>query len=245
MSHQVAKRWLRETVVRGMGWESARHLPERGHMGFRVDLHVHTSRYSACAEAMDPYRLADAAATTGLDGLVLTDHDVLWADEEIEVLRAALAPIHIFRGIEVTAREAHLVVIGMTDAGALHRGIPAVEVIDQAHAAGGVVILAHPFRDSDPAAVARLRVDAVEIASTSFSRDESRRSIDLARSHKLPMVAASDAHALSRVGWAWTELRRPPGDEGELARMLIAGSGRPVAPRWPDLLVPLSRRSRR
>lgn len=197
----------------------------------RFDLHVHTGRYSQCAETVDPYRLGEAAARAGVDGLVITEHDVLWQDEELEMLRLRTPEVRIFRGIEVTARGCHVVVIGIDDAALLERGMAPTDVVDVAHSLGGIAILAHPFRDADPAILPLQLFDALEVASTSFSRADAVRAIELAKDLGIPPVAASDAHALGHVGWAWTELPEQPRDERQLAELLKHGSGRPRAPR--------------
>lgn len=196
---------------------------------FRVDLHVHTGRYSQCAELVDPFGLEAAAVKAGLAGLVLTDHDVFWQDEEITVLRQRSPAIRIYRGIEVSARGCHLVVIGIEDAAQLDRGMELEQVTKVAHAANAAVILAHPYRDAFPDELPVHLVDAIEIASTSFTVDEARRAHQLAHRHHKPKVACSDAHAMSRVGWAWTELPYLPESELDLAEAIRSGLGRPVA----------------
>lgn len=198
---------------------------------FRSDLHVHTGRYSQCAETVDPYRLGEAAARAGIDGLVITEHDVLWQDEEIEMLRLRTPDLRIFRGIEVTARGCHVVVIGIYEAALLERGMAPIDVVNVAHDLGGIAILAHPFRDAEPTDLPLRAFDALEVASTSFTRADAVRAIKLAKDIGIPPVAASDAHALAHVGWAWTELPEQPRDEQHLAELLRLGSGRPRAPR--------------
>lgn len=196
----------------------------------RIDLHVHTARYSGCAEFVDPYRIGEAAAAAGLDGVLLTDHDMMWEVEELEVLQAATPGVRLYRGIEVSAAGCHLVVLGIDDAGALTRGITLAEAADITHRAGGIVILAHPFRDSDPYLLPVELVDAIEIASTSFTAAESRAAADLVRRFGKPPVASSDGHALSRIGWAWTELSELPVSERALGALIASGAGLPVHP---------------
>jgi len=200
---------------------------------FSIDLHVHTGRYSQCAELVDPYRVAGAARQAGLSGVVLTEHDVFWQDEEIELLRRESPWIRIYRGIEVSARGCHLVVIGIEDAALLDRGMPPDLAVEVAHAAGAAVILAHPYRDADPSLLPPDLVDtidAVEVASTSFTLPESLAAHRLAERHLRPKVASSDAHALSRIGWAWTDLPSLPADELALAEAIRSGQGLVVAP---------------
>ena len=198
----------------------------------KLDLHVHTGRYSQCAETVDPYRIEEHALRAGLDGVVLTDHDILWEEEEIELLRQRSPAIVIYRGIEVSAEGAHLVIIGLDDAGMLHRGIPVAEACAIAHQHAACVILAHPFRDADPAVVPVRLVDAIEVGSTSFTVEEADLARRLARRMGKPQVACSDAHALSRIGWGWTEFPAAPGDELELAALISSGAGTAVVPEF-------------
>ncbi len=199
-------------------------------MTIRIDTHIHTGRYSQCAELVNPYEIEDWALRAGLDGIVLADHDTLWQDEEVNLLQASCKRLRIYRGIEVSALGCHLVVIGIDDAGFFERGISMEAVVELASKMNGAVILAHPFRDCDPTALPVHLVDAIEIGSTSFTSDEGSRARALAHSAGKPMVAASDAHALSRIGWAWTEFPDLPQSEEELAEMIRQGLGVPVIP---------------
>ena len=199
-------------------------------MTIRIDTHIHTGRYSQCAELVNPYEIEAWALGANLDGIVLTDHDTLWQDEEVSLLQASCKHLRIFRGIEVSAQGCHLVVIGIDDAGLFERGISMEAVMELASKTNAAVILAHPFRDGDPTVLPIHLVDAIEIGSTSFTSDEGSRARKLAHSFGKPMIAASDAHALSRIGWAWTEFPDLPESEGELATMIRQGLGVPVIP---------------
>ncbi|MCP4902770.1 MAG: hypothetical protein GY906_37895 [bacterium] len=210
------KKWLRRQ-------KSGRRGP------VRIDLHVHTGRYSQCAELLDPYKIQDHALAAGVSGVVLTEHDLQWQDEEFELLRRSSPGISIFRGIEVSAAGCHVVVIGIEDAGCLQRGASLEEVATLAAAEEAAVILAHPYRDSDPDHLPLHLVDAIEVASTSFTESEAKRARALATRNGKHQVASSDAHALVRVGWAWTEFPKIPANETELARLIRNGNGKPVA----------------
>jgi predicted metal-dependent phosphoesterase TrpH len=197
----------------------------------RLDLHVHTGRYSQCAELLDPFRVGEFALRAGLAGVVLTEHDMFWQDEEIELLREIASPARIYRGLEVSASGCHVLVIGIDDAAGFERRMGAEDVIRAAHAAGAVAVLAHPYRDSVPEGLPVESFDAIEVWSSSFDKLESMRSTRLARRHRKPMVASSDAHTLSRIGWGWTEFPTLPANERELAEAIRSGSGRAVLPR--------------
>jgi predicted metal-dependent phosphoesterase TrpH len=200
-------------------------------MSFAIDLHVHTRRYSPCAELMREEHLAEHGRRAGLAGLVVTEHDALWRLEELGALRERADCFRLYRGVECTADGAHLVVIGLDDLGSLVRGASVDAVVDHARSQGAAVILAHPYRDADPERLPVERIDAVEVGSTSFTVEEARRAEELARRFGKPTVAASDAHSPSRIGWAWTSFPRLPADEAELARMIREGAGVPWVPR--------------
>jgi len=204
-----------------------------GGEGVAIDLHVHTARYSGCAEFLAPSEIAERARSVGLDAVVLTDHDVLWEEEERDILQQDSPQIRFYRGIECTTDSAHLVVIGLDDAGALHKHIAFEEAIRLAHLQDAAVILAHPFRDTDPTVLPLQLVDAIEVASTSFHGDDTERAQALARRWRKPTVASSDAHAVSRLGWAWSRFPRMPVDERDLATMIRAGEARAVLPAPP------------
>lgn len=196
----------------------------------RVDLHVHTARYSPCAEAVDPSAIADWAERAGLAGVVITDHDVLWPEDEMERLQEDFPAVAFYRGIEVTSQGCHLVVVGLDRQDGLRRGTPVEDVVSIARTQGAAVILAHPYRDAEPDVLPLGDVDAVEVGSTSFTRPEAEKACALARRLGKPVVASSDAHALSRIGWAYTVFPRLPADEKDLAAMVREGLGRPATP---------------
>ncbi len=51
----------------------------------RIDLHIHTSPRSACSY-MDPNELVQEAQRLNLDGICLTEHQVVWDIAEVEKL---------------------------------------------------------------------------------------------------------------------------------------------------------------
>jgi predicted metal-dependent phosphoesterase TrpH len=197
---------------------------------FKIDLHVHTGRYSQCAEAVDPFQIEPYSLRAGLAGVVIVEHDIYWQDEELQLLQQVSPGIKLYRGIEVSARSCHLVVIGMEEPAVLERGSSLEAVATHTHRQNGAVILAHPYRDADPNGLPVQLVDAVEVASTSFTREEARLAQGLAHRFARPTVAASDAHALPFIGWAWIELPFLPDDESALARAICAGVGRASTP---------------
>ena len=123
----------------------------QGHSLYTIDLHVHSAKYSECAESLDPKQIVNYAKKAKLNAVVITEHDTLWKKEDFQELQEKAADIHLFNGIEVTTENGcHLVVIGVERNGPLHKGISAEKAITYAHEEGAVVILAHPFRKGLP-----------------------------------------------------------------------------------------------
>lgn len=212
-------------------------LPEMsatGHpLSIRVDLHVHTRRYSACAPSLALDKIVAVLNCGRLDGVVLTDHDVLWPKEEIQALNAKLRRGRIYRGIEASSCNGHFLLIGVEEMGAIHLGDPLETLQSEAHGQGAAVIWAHPHQRysqiTQPLDGARLPVgiDAIEVASTVTTDKATAAAQELARRHGLPMVAGSDAHCAAAVGQALTRLAELPADEGALAEMIRRGQCEP------------------
>src|SRR5438270_1072482 len=113
------------------------------------DLHMHTSRHSLDSQ-MDPFALVRRAQEIGLDGVVITEHDWLWTEEELEELRAAAPGLVVLAGIEVSAEEGHFLAYGVQDPFAFPRKIRVADLCREVHQQGGAVVAAHPFRWGQP-----------------------------------------------------------------------------------------------
>lgn len=208
-------------------------------MVWRIDLHVHTRRYSPCAELLDPLELPGTMRQVGLDGVVIAEHDHLWSIEERLELQQLLdqfgePPLRVYAGVELSTAEGHLVALGVEALTNIRRGAPALEVTRQVHHMGGVVILAHPYRTHTPEErqppypVELLdELDAAEVCGHSTPAWQRQAAAHLARAHGLAPVAASDAHALETLGKVYTKFPFLPADEGALAQALIQRLGVP------------------
>jgi len=198
---------------------------------FSIDLHVHSSRYSECAELLDPQRIEEYATKAKINAVVVTEHDTLWRKSEFQELQEKAKNIQLFNGVEVTTENGcHLILIGIEENGPLYKGIASEDAISYAHEQGGVVILAHPFRKGLPPTKTIARVDAIEICSTSLYENESKLSINLAQIMGKPTIACSDAHALPLIGWAYTSFPNKPENVQHLCQMIKEGAGKPALP---------------
>ena len=110
----------------------------------KFDLHMHTRRHSHDAQS-DPIELVKAAQAAGLDGIVITEHDYLWPDSELEELRAAAPGLVILAGVEVTGRGGDMLCYGITDPFAIPRGIGWPELCRELHRQGGAALRRIPI----------------------------------------------------------------------------------------------------
>jgi predicted metal-dependent phosphoesterase TrpH len=76
----------------------------------RIDLHIHTAPLSACSY-IDPQELIQEARRLNLDGICLTEHQVVWDPDEVSQMAEA-AGIRIFRGNEFTTNQGDILVFG-------------------------------------------------------------------------------------------------------------------------------------
>ena len=170
----------------------------------RIDPHVHSE---ASYDGHDPVELLlEQAAEVGLDGVVVTDHDVIH-----ESVRAAeLAPEYGLLGIpgvEVSTAVGHLLAIGVDEMPPRRTGLK--ETVGWVRDHGGIAVVPHPFQRSRHGVPRRHLVDcdAIEVFNSwLFTGYRNRRARRFAAERGYPGVAASDAHSVPHVGRAYTEL---------------------------------------
>jgi predicted metal-dependent phosphoesterase TrpH len=198
----------------------------------KLDLHLHTARHSPDS-VIDPFELLDRARAAGLDGVVITEHDYLWPDAELEDLRRAAPDLVVLSGIEVAAADGDVLVYGVTDPFAVPRGIEWPDLMREVRRQGGACVMAHPYRwGQDVDALLkdeRNRFDGIEAISNNMDADLRRRAADLHRRH--PHFAAlgnSDGHRPEVVGVCYTEFAATVRTNADL---VAAIRGRKTTPR--------------
>ena len=198
-------------------------------MRFRVDLHVHTRRYSPCAEALDPEYLGPVMERKGLSGLVITEHDHLWSMEEIERLNRKLHNRRIYRGVEVSSCNGHFIVIGLDGMQGIEPGIGVEQLLARIRSSGAAIIWAHPHMQygNVPAPLNSSAMPqglhAVEVASGVTQGKTSAATRTMARRMGWAAVGGSDAHFPGQVGCAYTLLPNLPENEKHLAAAIRKG----------------------
>ena len=208
-----------------------------------IDIHTHTFPTSDDS-SLTPEQLIEEAKRIGLDGVCLTDHDGFWEPDEV----VELSRVHNFLvlpGCEVTTEEGHLLVYGLRRyIFGMHRAAFVKSLVDEA---GGVIVVAHPYRrtyreqaagSSDGYSEMLDRacrngvfslVDAVEVFNGRGSEQENAFSHEIAGRFGMPGTGASDAHKLDDLGTFATEFHRPIQCLEDLIRELKAGRFAPVA----------------
>jgi len=198
-----------------------------------IDLHIHTSPRSACSY-IDPLELIQEAQRLNLDGICLTEHQVLWDSGDVEQL-ARDGGIKIFRGNEFTTNQGDILVFG------LYKDIKELlmiqELSEEVKTAGGYMIAAHPFRGFKTFGIGQLQmtvehackrkvlefVDAIEVRNGKLSADENDMARKVAEKLGLPGTGGSDAHRVDEVGNWLTVFEKDIRNERELVEELHAG----------------------
>jgi hypothetical protein len=188
----------------------------------RIDIHVHTDRYSACGRS-SPEEMVERAIAVELDALVFTEHNLFWPLDELALLQRRYPQILLLRGAEFTSAEGEdLLVYGAAAAELIAIRQDAERLTRRAHALGGAVVIAHPYRyHSDvPAWLDATPVDAVEIMSSNIYAHSSVKGRALAERLDRPTVASSDGHHVDSLGLYAIDLHRPIRDQAQLAQAL-------------------------
>ncbi|MCY3733401.1 MAG: PHP domain-containing protein, partial [Chloroflexi bacterium] len=73
-----------------------------------IDMHTHTSVYSTDSNLL-PHEALARAAERGLDGVILTEHDVVWPADRAARLSEQVG-ILVLPGVEVTTELGHILV---------------------------------------------------------------------------------------------------------------------------------------
>jgi predicted metal-dependent phosphoesterase TrpH len=172
------------------------------------DLHIHTTRHSPDSD-LDPLVLVRRARKLGLDGVVITEHDWLWTEPELDELRAAAPGLVILAGVEVSAREGHFLAYGVQNPFAIPRNIGVAALCREMHRQGGAVVAAHPFRWGQRfdqiLEQERPELDGLELMTNNMDADCRRQAAAVHGKRTLAGLGSSDAHHENTLGVCYTE----------------------------------------
>lgn len=200
--------------------------PER--FMFKIDMHIHTTL--GRDSDIKPEEVIPFARSAGLDAVCITEHHDYFLSEVFERLSAEQC-FPVFRGMEYSAAEGHLLVfgarLGRSD---FLQGLPMQRVIDWVNSRGGVAIPAHPYQRGivgNPLGDRLFNltgIAAVEVINGSNSEEETGLAKTAAERMGLNGIGGSDAHGLHRIGSAYTCFPEPVTTEVELVEALKRGS---------------------
>ncbi len=205
-----------------------------------VDLHVHTT-IGASDSQLHPEDLAGVAASIGLSGFTLTEHDRVWERHVLERYRAAHPELVAVAAMEVSTDLGHILTYGLPHyVSGIRRAAELRRVADQC---GAFLVAAHPFRHwydpvmhrragkEPPEMVAeRLAelpvfrlVDGVEVLNGANTERENRIALEVALHLGKPGTGGSDAHSKSGIGIFTTVFEHRVDTLADLVAELHAG----------------------
>jgi len=173
------------------------------------DLHVHTDVSRDGESSVE--EILKRAEEAGLDAIAITDHD---STDGAKRAMACKSDVIVIPGIEVSTKQGHLIVLGVTEV--IPSGLDVGETIAIAHDLGAVLILPHPFHLWRHGVARKRRapmllVDAVEVFNSRYIVGSANgKAARMAKRLGKPCVGGSDAHNAKFVGFGRTFVDAEP-----------------------------------
>jgi len=175
-----------------------------GYHVLAADFHVHS--FPSGWAMLSPCDTAVEAGRQGLDVIVLTPHDEVWAAKLGRWCSSKVDGPMVIVGEEITSARYHMIAAGISEA--IDSRQAAARAIDEVHRQGGIAIAAHPYESAWPAydAEALSKLDGAEVV-----RAESKHVAKLASQLRAffaradtTAIGSSDYHGLGTVGYSRT-----------------------------------------
>jgi predicted metal-dependent phosphoesterase TrpH len=171
----------------------------------RTDLHIHT-KYSSDA-SINPKTIVDQLyAHPFIKAAAITDHNTVEGYYKVRELASAYKDILIIPGVEISAGEGDLILLGVAELPPKPWTVR--NVIDFAKEKSSVVIAAHPYRARGLGDVVKnYNLDAIEVLNGVSSSTANKMAENLAKELGLPGVAGSDAHVAEELWTVYNEVQ--------------------------------------
>ena len=177
----------------------------------KIDFHVHSIESQDGTASL--CHIAKAAASAGLDGVFICDHNKQSLKEPVFMEGVWLLP-----GCEVSAEREHILALlcekdlppGILSGETLPSS---ADVISEIHGCGGIAVIAHPYahgqKDSWKYEDMGAEPDCIECANARAwmkDPDANRKAEAAADKYSRVKTGGSDAHLTDEIGHAYTEL---------------------------------------
>jgi len=145
------------------------------------------------------------AEEAGLDAIAITDHDSV---DGVKRALACTTTVLVIPGIEVSTKQGHLLVLGVTDL--IPAGLDVIVTVEIARRMGALAILPHPYHMWRHGVARRKKagmdiVDAVEVFNSRYIVGSANtKAARIAKRLGKPCVGGSDAHNARFVGFGRT-----------------------------------------
>lgn len=199
-----------------------------------IDLHVHTMPASPCSSIKVDDLIVEAK-TTGLNGIVLTDHNHLWRKDELDALQQKHAFL-VLGGNEIITDQGDVLVFGFDKK--VDGLIKLSDLRKEVKNVGGYMVMAHPFRGFlivdasqlgltvEKAAEREIfkMVDNIEVLNGKVAPIENDFARQVATVLDFSGTGGSDAHETGSVGGCATEFLRPIKNDRDFLEALHDGA---------------------
>ena len=180
----------------------------------KVDLHVHSEGSYDCSEPVE--LILEHAHDIDIDALAITDHNNIEKSLEARE-KAEDFDVEVIPGVEVSTDDGHLLALGVTEEP--EEGNDFMKTVKEVREMGGVAVVPHPFqRTRHGVKKSKIRdVDAIEVFNSwLFTGWRNKRAKKFAVRNGYPETAASDAHSITMIGRAYTEINTVFTDKDDL-----------------------------
>ena len=234
-------------------------------MGYLYETHLHTCEASACGKVHGEDYIS-YMMNKGYSGMVVTDHffngntcvpgDLPWK-ERVEIyasgyeraLKAAEGKdFLVMFGVEVNFNKDEFLLYGIDKEWIKNHedmmDMTRHELHDAIHAAGGVMIQAHPYRErdylSDIKLVPASAIDGIEVYNAANKSNMNALGYELAVRLGVPMTAGSDIHFYNDKSMGGMLFEKKIESVNDYAAAVIAGLGTPVSLTPDGKIIPVS-----
>ena len=185
------------------------------------DIHVH-SNYSACSD-LSVQDILSLSRSRGLDGVCITDHHCMRAEEKIA---AAIQEdgLCVIIGQEYSTPQGDFLLFGPYEN--LPQGLGAVQLLKHVRSSKGCAISAHPFRCERPTKEDIINsglCNAIEGVNNRNTWSENYQTIGWLQDYPLVSLGGSDAHSLEELGKVATWFNMPIRSRSDLINAINSG----------------------